>query len=161
MLFCAAFLGACATTTNKTVAEKPARHDRHAGYYYPPPQTTEIYKARARVLPESNRERRLAFVTALTQRIARRPFPPRFAIFAKGEVAEKLIITATQADTYNTIYRARALFASLTAMARLTPLFRDFRVEYTFTFFDLAMLLGFEQITISDGDRFAHQVRLE
>jgi hypothetical protein len=34
-------------------------------------------------------------------------------------------------------------------------------VAEVFTFFDLLKILGFDQITISDGDGFAHQVLLE
>ena len=62
---------------------------------------------------------------------------------------------------YNTIYRARALFASMTALARLTPLFRELQVEELFTFFDLAKMMGFSSITISDGAKFTHQVTLK
>ena len=51
-----------------------------------------------------------------------------------------------------------ALFAMLTAVARLTKLFQEYRVEELFTFFDLCKLLGFEQVTITDGYEFAHQV---
>ncbi len=89
------------------------------------------------------------------------PYPPQFAIFAKGSNAEKLIIVGLNDNTYNTIYRARALFAMLTAVARLTKLFQEYRVEELFTFFDLCKLLGFEQITITDGYEFAHQVLIK
>lgn len=134
--------------------------DRHAGYYYPEPGTIETYEARARVLPDSTRERRLGFVTAITGQMARNPYPPAYAIFAKGDEAEKLIIVATQTGFYDTLYRARALFAAMTALSRQTLLFQELKVESSFTFFDLCRMLGFEQITISDGDDFAHQVLL-
>ena len=64
-------------------------------------------------------------------------------------------------DTYNTLYRMRALLAMLTARARTTPIFREYQVEDVFTFLDLLKLLGFRQITVTDGDRFAHQIRIE
>ena len=146
------------------LAQSPdtARHrDRHAGYYYPIPQTSETYKARAVTLPEANRQRRLAFVTALTTRMMSNPYPPPFIMFAKGSEAEKLIIVGVEADSYNTLYRGRALLAMLTSLARTTPIFQEFGVEDTFTFFDLAKLLGFRKITISDGDRYAHQIFIE
>jgi hypothetical protein len=49
----------------------------------------------------------------------------------------------------------------LTSVARATPLFQDYGVAEVFTFFDLLKILGFDQLTISDGDGFAHQVLLE
>ena len=49
----------------------------------------------------------------------------------------------------------------LTAQARTTPIFTKFGVEDYFTFFDLAHMLGYKQITISDGKTYAHQVNLK
>ncbi len=135
--------------------------DRHAGYYYPPPESREVYKARARTLPEASRALRINFIVGVYQQLQARPYPPTAAMFAKGTEAEKLIIVALEEGRIDTLYRARALFANLTAVARSTPIFQEFGVEDFFTFFDLAKMLGFVQITISDGRDFAHQVILE
>jgi len=135
--------------------------DRHAGYYYPEPTSEEVYTARAQTLPQSNRASRVGFVTAFTARQLERPVSPEFVMFAKGADAQKLIIVSLDDDRVNSLYRARALFAMMTAMARVLPVFTEFGVEDSFTFFDLAKLLGFTQITISDGHDFAHQVILE
>ncbi len=135
--------------------------DRHAGYYYPPPQSTEVYTARSQTLPEASRKLRIRFVTAVTTQMMARPFAPTAAIFAKGEEAQKLIIVALQDGRIDTLYRARAIFANMTAPARVMPIFKEFGVEEWFTFFDLAKMMGFAQITISDGRDFAHQVLIE
>jgi len=135
--------------------------DRHAGYYYPQPQSFETYYARARPLDGASRDRRLGFVTGITQRQMQAPFPMSHVVFAKGAEAEKLLIVALQDGPFDTIFRARAFLAALTASARATPIFADLAVETTYTFFDLAMLLGFSQITISDGKTFAHQIELK
>lgn len=135
--------------------------DRHAEYYYPTPQSEETYKARARTLDESGRRSRIAFVTGLTNRMLENPYPPEFAIFAKGTEAQKLIIVAVKEDSYNTLFRMRALLATLTAVARVTPLFKEGAVQDFFTFFDLCKMLGFERITVSDGRDFAHRINLE
>ncbi len=52
------------------------------------------------------------------------------------------------------------MLANLTAQARLTPLLRENNVSDWFTFFDLCRVLGFEQITISDGKSWTHQIKL-
>ncbi len=135
--------------------------DRHAGYYYPPPQSIEVYTARAQTLPEASRKIRIGFVTAITNQMMARPFAPTAAIFAKGEEAQKLIIVALQDGRIDTLYRARAIFANMTAAARVMPIFKEFGVEELFTFFDLAKMMGFAQITISDGRDFAHQVLIQ
>ena len=142
-------------------AAPAAAHDRHAGYYYPPPSTTEVYTARALTLADASREMRLGFVVGMTAKMASAPYPPQFVIFAKGEHAQKLIVVALGEGYIDTLYRARALFAMLTSAARSNPFLNELGVAEFFTFFDLAKLLGFTQITISDGDAFAHQVIIE
>ena len=144
------------------LAASPGRaEDRYAGYYYPPPQETETYVARVKPLADAKREQRIAFVTGVTQQLINGKYPPTFSIFAKGDDADKLIIVALQEGQINTLYRARALLANLTALSRLTPFFRENSIADQGTFFDLLKLLGFSQVTISDGDKFAHQVKLE
>jgi hypothetical protein len=135
--------------------------DRHAGYYYPPPKTIETYQPRGETLPGSDSTRRIGFVVELTRRMLDKPYPPEFVVFAKGEYAEKLLIVALKDGVIDTIYRARALLAMLTSVARASPLFHEVGVADYFTFFDLLDMMGFRQLTISDGDGFAHQVVLE
>jgi hypothetical protein len=135
--------------------------DRHAGYYYPPPQTSEVYQARSVTLTDSDRTRRVGFVVQLTKQMLSNPYPPDYVVFAKGDEADKMLIVALKGGVLDTLYRARALLAMLTAVARATPLFAQLGGEESFTFFDLLKILGFTQLTISDGDSFAHQVTIE
>ena len=141
-------------------APKKVEKDNHAGYYYPTPKTFEEYKARAVMLADSDRSRRIAFVANLTKEFLSRPYPPQLVIFAKGDEKQKLIIVALDENHMNTIFRARAVLAQLTSIAILSPLFQEHGVEEIFTFFDLLKLLGFKQVTISDGKTFAHQVKI-
>lgn len=132
--------------------------DRHAGYYYPQSPSREVYEARAATLAEASRKGRIVFVTELTNQMMNNPYPPPFAVFAKGTDAQKMIITSLYADGYNTLYRMRGLLALLSARARSTPIFARYQVEDLFTFLDLLKLLGFKQLTVTDGDQFAHQI---
>ncbi len=131
---------------------------RHAGYYYPEPTSGEIYVARTETWPETSRARRIGFVTALTQRQLGFAYAPPFAIFAKGDEADKMIIVALGDRGFRSLYQARGVLAQLTTVSRTSQIFRDLGVEDYFTFFDLAKLLGFQLITVSDGESFAHQI---
>ena len=135
--------------------------DRHVGYYYPDITSQETYVARAQVLPQADREMRIGFVVAQTLGQREHSYPPRYALFAKGDEAEKMIIVGLDNASFATLYRARGVLAQLTAVARSTEFFRNLAVEDYFTFFDLARMLGFEQITISDGREFSHQIELQ
>ncbi len=156
--WCAALLAVALAASAAPVASAESHHE---GYYYPAPQTREIYRSRTDTLPDSNRKRRVLFVTELTNQMMSSPYPPQFALLAKGEQAQKMIITSLYAGAFDTLYRLRGLLAMLSARARATPLFRDSRFEEMLTFFDLLKLLGFEQLTVTDGDRVAHQVVIE
>ncbi len=135
--------------------------DRHVGYYYPFPASTELYQSQAKELPGISRNTRIGFVTGLAAQQAERPYPAPTAIFAKGSDAEKLIIVSLTDGRLNSIYRARAALALLTASARTTEIFQKFQVETIFTFIDLCKMLGFKQLTISDGVNFAHQFTIK
>lgn len=135
--------------------------DRHAGYYYPEGGTSETYVARARVMPDSDKLRRIGFVVGFTQDLLDNNYPPQFSIFAKGEEAQKLIIVSLQDDSLNTLFRMRGLLAMMTASTRATALFQELKVVDILTFLDLLKMLGFEQLTVTDGKDFAHQIIIE
>lgn len=142
------------------LAAAAAANDRHDDYYYPAVTSREAYDARAEPRRDATREVRIGFIVAETEAQAQRPYPPRYAIFAKGDGAEKLIIVGFD-ESFRTLYRARAVLAQLTARARGTALLRNMGVEDVFTFLDVARLLGFSQVTLSDGASWAHQIELE
>ncbi len=161
LLAAALAAGGCSGPQAGPAASPPAKGDRHASYYYPKPNAIEVYEARATTLPGADRRRRIAFVVAVVNAMLAKPFPPGAALFAKGDEAEKLIIISNRTGQLDTIYRVRALLATLTSSARATPIFSDYNVEDVFTFLDLAKMLGFKQITVSDGATFSHQILLQ
>ena len=137
------------------------RLDRHAGYYYPVPATSEVYVSKAATLGEADRARRILLVTEITQQMLERPYPPQVAIFPKGAEGEKLIITSLYDGAYDTMFRMRGLLAMMTAWARSTPIFQAYEVEDLFNFLDLLKLLGFKRLTLTDGEAYAHQIEIQ
>jgi hypothetical protein len=133
----------------------------HEGYYYPKVASSEIYKSEAGAEPGATRTTRLAFIVGYTAQQLSRSYAPRVAMFAKGDDAEKLIIVALDDSVMRTLFRARAVLAQMTAIARSTSMFNDMGVADSYTFFDLAKMLGFKQITVSDGATYSHQIMLE
>ncbi len=142
-------------------AAKAAGGDRHAGYYYPPPGTNETYVARAPTMPNAGRGMRIGFVTGFTQQMSQRPYRPGYVMFVKGADAEKMLIVATEQGFISTLFQARALLAEMTGVARASPLFRDLGVAVDYTFLDLAKMLGFRKLTISDGASYAHEIFID
>ncbi len=111
-------------------------------------------------MPGANRKRRVAFIVHVVNERLQRPYPPTYSLFPKGGRAHKLIIVSNLPGQLNTIYRVRALLATMTSVARSLPIFREHAVEDDFTFLDLMKMLGFESVTVSDGESFTHQIIL-
>ena len=140
------------------IPDSAAAEDRHVGYYYPKPTQIEKYDSRALRMGHATRRSRVGFIVGIVDQVLQRPFPPPASVFVKGNQAEKMIIIANTPGRLDTIYRVRAYLATLTSVARAMPIFAELQVEDVFTFLDLLKMLGFTQLTVSDGDRFSHQI---
>ncbi len=134
--------------------------DRYVGYYYPEPKSEETYQAPLPVFNGVSRLSRVGFVTGLDQKQKEKPYPPGYHMFAKGGDAEKLIIVATEEGRYNTLYRLRGLLASMTADARTSPVFVKIGQVEQLNFFDLLKIIGFKELTITNGNDVSHQVTI-
>ena len=158
------FRAACLGLALSAFAAGPAlaseEHD-HEGYYYPKITSSEVYRSEASVEGGATKTTRLAFIVGYTQQQLSRAYAPRIAMFAKGDDAEKLIIVALDDGVMRTLFRARAVLAQMTAVARATTMFNDLGVADSYTFFDLAKMLGFTEITVSDGVTYAHRITLK
>lgn len=135
--------------------------DGHAGYYYPAPQTSEPYISEIETALDANKRSRAAFVIGLAAQQSKQAYAPGFHLFAKGDDLEKLIIVATGDGRYDTLFRLRALLASLTSMARGTELFARTDAPQDLNFLDFCKLIGFTQVTVSDGKDIAHQIKVK
>ncbi|HZS83658.1 MAG TPA: molybdopterin-guanine dinucleotide biosynthesis protein A [Stellaceae bacterium] len=142
-------------------AHAAADQSRHEGYYYPKITSREVYHAQTKPLAQMDRAARLLFVASVTKEQTETGYAPRYVMFAKGDGAEKLIIVGLDDSALATIYRARAVMAALSSLARLAPMLKDADLDDQLNFYDLARLIGFKEITISDGRAFTHRVALE
>ncbi len=115
----AAWLGVALAVAMLGPARASEEHS-HEGYYYPKVTSTEVYKSEAAVEAGATRATRLAFIVGYTAQQLSRAYAPRIAMFAKGDDAEKLIIVALDDGVMRTLFRARAVLAQMTAVARST-----------------------------------------
>lgn len=135
--------------------------DRREGYNYPPVLSEEVFIRQIATPPSSNRAVRTNFINEITKAQLAAPANPRFVVFAKGREAQHMVIIALDDQIFRTLYRARAQLAQLTANARGTDFFKSENLQFTATWFDLAKLMGFEDIVISDGDTWSHRITLQ
>ncbi|MDX1739045.1 MAG: molybdopterin-guanine dinucleotide biosynthesis protein A [Alphaproteobacteria bacterium] len=138
-----------------------AKQDRHSGYYYTENMTYEVYSGRTKPHSEATENSRLAFVSALTKQGMSNPYPPDYVIFAKGEQSTKAILVSLSKNRYGSLYQLRALLAMLTSLSRTTPMFKNHSENANLTFLDMLHMMGFKQITLSNGYDVAHQIELK
>jgi hypothetical protein len=150
-----------AAATAPAAAPKAAGDDRYIGYYYPKPTATETFESSMQTIAGAERAQRVQFVTVVSQGTIQSAYRVPYAVFAKGEKADRLIIVGLQQGELNTIYRMRALLANMTTMSRLSPFFQERTVAEDATFFDLLKLLGFREVTITDGEKTTLQVTIK
>jgi len=155
---------AAALPASAQQAAKPAAaatEDKYVGYYYPKPNSTEVYESAMQTIAGVDRPQRVQFVTVVSQGTIQSSYRVPYAVFVKGEKADKLIIVGLAPNEFGTIYRMRALLANMTTMSRMSPFFQERTVAEDATFFDLLKLLGFTTVTITDGDKLTHQVTIK
>lgn len=104
----------------------------------------ETYVTRVVTLSQATREPSIGFVTGMTEQELRAPFPPQFAIFAKGDEAQNLIVVALNDTPIGTVFRARKLLAQLTAQVRTMQFFQELGVADFFAFLGMAKVMGFK-----------------
>jgi hypothetical protein len=152
-------------TAKPAAATKPAAaaagEDRYIGYYYPKPTSTETFESTMQTIAGAERAQRIQFVTVVSQGTIQSAYRVPYAVFAKGEKADRMIIVGMQQGELNTVYRMRALLANMTTMSRLSPFFQERTVAEDATFFDLLKLLGFREVTVTDGEKVTHQVTIK
>ena len=129
-------------------------------YYYPPVNSEEVFARDLVLAPIPRRAVRVGFITRITRTQLAAPESPRFVIFAKGDEAKHMIIIALDDQVFKTVYRARAVLAQLTSNVRSEDFFTSNIEDYA-TWFDLAKLLGFDDLVISDGATWSHRVIFE
>jgi hypothetical protein len=140
----------------------PARaDDKRAGYYYPPITSEETFSRTINDAPPASRAIRIGFITEVTKAQYAAPEAPEYAIYAKGSEADHMIIVALDDDVFRSLFRARAVMAQLTSNARGTDFFRNNELQFVATWFDLAKMLGFKDIVISDGVTWSHKIHIE
>jgi hypothetical protein len=142
-------------------ANGPASEDRYVGYYYPKPTSTETFESSMQPITGIDRAQRIQFVTVVAQGTLQSAYRVPYAVFAKGEKGDKMIIIGLQPGEMNTLYRMRGVLANMTTMSRLSPFFQERTVAEDATFFDLLKLLGFKELTITDGEKLTHQVTIK
>jgi len=131
-----------------------------AGVYFPPVSSTDTPEIRFEFMEEIGPQQRQAFVDQLNLATAGGERVLPIVIQAVGEDRSTLVIMNIETEAFFTPYIARALLARLTSLTRFLPAVSEMGLSPEFDIYNMASVLGFDRIVVTDGREFSHEARL-
>lgn len=159
-------LGACQTVSTAghadTSALSSATVDEKTGegVYFPAITSTETPTVRFPKLAGVGPQQRSVVVDQLNVAVATNGGVFPIVVQAVGEDRATLALTYMHTDSAMTPYIARAILARLTSLVRFLPAVTELGVSSEIDVYNMASVLGFDQIIVSDGRGFAHSANL-
>ncbi|GGD11309.1 hypothetical protein [Aquisalinus flavus] len=153
-------LGGCETMPTAWKAETAAIDETTGeGVYYPKVSSVETPDIRFGRMAGFGPQERQFFVDQvnLAASTPGRTFP--IVAQAVGENNETLVFTYL-GDGSMTPYLSRGILARLTSITRAAPAIAEMGLSSEFDVYNMAAVLGFARVTVTDGRHFAHQADL-
>ncbi len=142
-------------------ADRVAAADTKAGpnSYYPPIVSVDTPEIRFSPKGEVEAQKRLFFVDQVNLAAAGNSFP--IVAQAVGDRNATLVIMNIDSPEAMTPYIARAMLARMTSVTRFLPEISDLGLSAEFDIYNMAAVLGFNRIVVTDGRNFSHKAELE
>lgn len=159
-------LCACQTLSTAKQVDAPALtaavdEATGAGRYYPPASSVEapniLFEAMAGVGPKQ----RQFFADQINLAVSAPGRTVPIVAQAVGANNESLVFLYLGAEAPMTPYLARGLFARLTSITRAAPAITEMGLSSEFDVYNMAAVLGFGRIIVTDGRAFSHEANLQ
>jgi hypothetical protein len=157
-------LSACATGPNAiALGQQPlaVNQEAGAGVYFPTPTSAETREPEFRSGIDPGPERRQFFTDQVNLAAATSARQAPIVVQAVGEERRTLVFTVLETTSEPTPYLARALLARATSIIRFAPAIAEMGISQDFDVYNMASLLGFTSIVVTDGRDFAHEIRIQ
>jgi hypothetical protein len=159
-------LGACQTMSTERSVGTPA-HSAAAvdqttgeGVYFPAVSSFDTPEVRFGKMAGVGPQQRSVVVDQLNVAVATNAGTLPILVQAVGEDRATLTFTYMNADSAMTPYIARGILARLTSVSRFLPAVTEMGLSSEIDVYNMAAVLGFERIIVTDGRDFAHQANL-
>lgn len=161
-------LGACETATTqstspnlKEIAPTTVNEATGSGLFYPAPISFDEPEIRFGLISGVGLTERQFFADQinLAATSPQRTLPIVAQSVGDGRKTLVLLVLGTEGPT--TGYMSRALLARLTSVTRFAPAIAEMGLSSEFDIYNMAAVLGFERIVVTDGRTFAHEAKLK
>lgn len=159
----AAALGACQSTPSSYAGANQVKAGPGAGegWAYPPATETEIrvthFGARSGVGPLE----RQYLVDRINMEMSVPVLSAPIVVQGVGETRDTLVVMVSGTDGALTPYIARALLARTTSVIRFAPVVTEMGLSEELDVYEVAAVLGFRQIVVTDGRKVTYVTQLE
>jgi len=131
-----------------------------AGRSYPPTTSSETPEIRFGPMVGVSSPQRQFFVDQINLAAASGPRLVPVVAQAVGDDKSTLLFMSLSSEQTPTPYLARAMLARMTSILRFAPAITEMGLSNEFDIYNMAAVLGFERIVVSDGRTFSHEALL-
>lgn len=158
-----ALLGACQTAPSPTGFADSYQVDPNTGEgrFFPPVADTEIHATSYGVMVDAGPLQRQFFTDRINMETSSRGQMAPIVVQSTGEKREVLVLMVPGGEQGLTPYIARALLARTTSIIRFAPLVSEMGMSDQLDVYDVAAVLGFKQVVVTDGRDVAYVTKLE
>lgn len=156
-------LGACETMPTAGQADTPVLtidDTTGEGKYYPPISSVETPNVRFGQMAGVGPQERQFFTDQINLAASTPGRSVPIVAQAVGENNNTLVFIYLDAEGSMTPYLARGILARLTSVTRFAPAISEMGISSEFDIYNMASVLGFARIIVTDGRDFAHEARL-
>ena len=131
-----------------------------AGVFFPPPVSFDTHQVRFGTMAGVGPTERQLFIDRINLTATASGQSVPIAAQSVGDDRKTLVFMLLGSDGPTTPYMARAILARLTSITRFAPEIAEMGLSSEFDIYNMAAVLGFQQIVVTDGRAFAHQAHL-
>lgn len=159
-------LGACETVSGAELADTPALpasaidEATGVGRYYPPASSVETPNILFERMEGVGPQQRQSFADQINLAASAPGRTVPIVVQAVGADKQTLVFLYIGAEGPMTPYLARGILARLTSITRAAPAIAEMGLSSEFDVYNMAAVLGFSRVIVTDGRDFAHQANL-
>ena len=131
------------------------------GLFYPPVTETETRSVRFGAMTGASPEQRQYFTDRVNMETSGRGLTMPFIVQSTGVDQDVLVVMVSGFDEPLTSYISRGLLARMTSITRFAPTIAEMGLSQELDVYDVAAVLGFTQIVITDGREVSYGTKLE
>jgi hypothetical protein len=132
-----------------------------AGVFYPKPKSFETADIRFAAMEGVGPQQRQVFADQINLAASQPGRAVPIVAQAVGEGHETLVFMYLESEGAGmTPYLARGILARLTSITRIAPAITEMGLSNAFDIYNMAAVLGFERIVVTDGRAFSHEASL-